>query len=138
MRGRTQGQGTQMSTVNKWLASICASVTVLLVQVIVAQYAYNQTLRAKIDLLDTNRQLATDQIRDLMYEVDQARDRAASVGTREYITGAVAAITKPDYYDQIWHAGYSRGYDVANYAAQLDKDKTTAYTEDGGAEAAQK
>lgn len=119
-----------MQSLNKWLVSICFSVFVLLAQVIVTQYMLLSNLRTQLEFSRSAHRLATDQISDVMSELDRVRSERDSNNMQQFVAGAVTMIDRRDEFTSIWHDGYSRGVAVQQYAAELDAKKTSAYTDD--------
>lgn len=117
-----------MQGLNKWLVSICLSVVIVLAQIIVAQYMVVSGLRTELRFAQAAHRLTADQIADLTYQVECARNELNTQNTQQFIAGVVAAIDRRDEYTAIWHDGYSRGSEVQQYAAELDAKKTAAYT----------
>lgn len=117
-----------MQGLNKWVVSICFSVVILLAQVIVTQYMVISGLQTELRFAQSAHRLAADQITDLTYQVDRAREELTAQNTQQFIAGVVTAIDRRDDYTAIWHDGYSRGTAVQQYAAELDAKKTAAYT----------
>ena len=49
-------------------------------------------------------------------------DRASEmVGTRNYVSGVVETLSRPEHYEQIWHDGYDRGTEVQIMASKVEK-----------------
>jgi hypothetical protein len=90
-------------------------------QVIVSQHMELARYRAEQRVSDTAAKLGSEQIRDLMYELQQARTAEESEKTRWFVAGAVAASENPEHYREVWHAGYDRGQEVQRIADSLDK-----------------
>jgi hypothetical protein len=112
---------------NPWVLAFCASMFVLLLQIIVSQHSAITALRQDNILHKQARDLESETIRDLMYELDQVRLSANLQHHRGYVSGVVDSVNKPDYYTDVWHSGYSRGAEVQKYVDTLD-DKETQYT----------
>jgi hypothetical protein len=115
-----------MSLLNKWMGSLCASLVILLLQVIVGQYIMLSRYSYELQITDRARSIDKDQISDLMYQLDQLRDQQDGVAERNFVAGVTAAITKPDYYNEIWHAGYDRGSAVTIAANEVEKQSAYA------------
>lgn len=118
---------------NKWVVSICVSVVILLVQVIVAQGVWISHLYSKTDLLLTGQDIARDQIQDLSQQLETARAISQTAGVQQFVAGVNAVTQNPGYYSEVWHDGYNRGTAVQQYAAELDK-RETQYTAQEAAE----
>jgi hypothetical protein len=108
---------------NKWVLSFCASIVILLAQVIVTQWTWIEHLKQQVELVNQAKNIESDQVRDLMMQLSSAKSDASAAGTQHFVSGVMAAIQSPDHYSEIWHAGYDRGSDVENYIATLDKGK---------------
>lgn len=118
---------------NRWVAAICASIVILLLQVIVTQYCTISELHNEMRLLQTANRLEHEQIADLSYELERIRDEKSTVGLQQFVAGIVTAVENRNQYTEVWHDGYNRGAAVAAYAAKLDAEeakKQTAYTAD--------
>jgi hypothetical protein len=112
---------------NKWLAAICVSVVVVLVQVIVAQGVWIAHLHSKTDLLLTGQDIARDQIQDLSQQLEAARSTSQTVGVQQFVAGVNAATQNPGYYSEVWHDGYNRGTTVQQYVYEQEQ-RETEYT----------
>ena len=55
------------------------------------------------------RQIDQDQIRDLMYSLQNARIEKEAANTAGFVAGVIDATNRKDVYSEIWHSGYSRG-----------------------------
>lgn len=120
-------QGYTSFNLNPWVLAFCASMFVLLLQIIVSQHSAITALRQDNILHKQARDLESETIRDLMYELDQLRLSANLQHHRGYVAGVVDSVNKPDYYSEVWHSGYSRGTEVQKYVDSLDS-KETQYT----------
>ena len=116
---------------NPWVLAFCASLTVILLQVIVAQHHALMTARANNDLHAQARDIEREMIRDLMYQLEQEKFGNELQQQRGYVAGVVDAVNRRDYFSEIWHSGYSRGVEVEQYANEIGV-KTTRYTKDDG------
>ena len=120
-----------MHSLNKWLVSICASIVIVLVQVIVTQYAVITSQRTELSFMRTSGRISEDQISDMMYELSKLRAELETNSTQQFIAGVAAAIERRDEFNAIWHAGYDRGSATQQYVNDLDRaDKTAAYTDE--------
>jgi hypothetical protein len=108
---------------NKWVLSFCASIVIVLVQVITTQWTWIEHLRQQVELVSQAKNIESDQVRDLMTQLISAKSDAAAAGTQHFVSGVMAAIQSPDHYSEIWHSGYDRGTDVQNYIASLEKEE---------------
>jgi hypothetical protein len=104
------------------------SVVLMLAQVALSQYLELSRLRTADSVNNSATRISDEQIRDLMYELQQARITEEAEKTRWFVAGVVAATSRPDYYNEIWHAGYDRGQAVQAQANALDK--STVFTTD--------
>jgi len=109
---------------NKWVLSFCASIVIVLVQVIVTQWTWIEHLKQQVELVSKAKDIESDQVLDLMIQLSSAKSETASAGTQHFVSGVMAAIQSPDHYSEVWHAGYDRGSEVEDYIASLDKEKT--------------
>lgn len=115
-----------MGSLNKWVASLCASAVILLAQVVVSQWMWMSHMSSEMSVSNEARRIANEQIQDLMMQLENVKNERLMVGTQQFVAGVVAATQKPDYYTEIWHDGYDRGVAVQTYAAEMDKQ--AAYT----------
>jgi hypothetical protein len=104
---------------NRFVIALCC--LIVAVQMLVSQYIELARLRTEHRVTEAAVKLGNDQIRDLMYELQQARIADEAAKTRWFVAGAVAAAEKPDYYREIWHAGYDRGQEVQQMVESLDR-----------------
>lgn len=92
-------------------------------------------LRQKVEMAEMAHNIEMAQINDLQYQLEVQRDNSDTAEARGFVAGAVDAVQRRDYYSEIWHAGYSRGTAVQQYANQLEREQqTTAYTAQPAAE----
>lgn len=63
-----------------------------------------------IDELDAkSKQIDQDQIRDLLYELQNLKNEKSIFSSASFAAGIIEGINKKDQYDKIWHSGYERG-----------------------------
>lgn len=97
-----------------------------LLSVVAHYYIYSENkierLESVIEYSDRAREIADDQIRDLMYELKAAKSENEMVATRNYVSGVVETIKRPEHFDQIWHDGYDRGTEVQIMASKVEKE----------------
>lgn len=105
---------------NPWVLAFCASMLVLLLQIIVSQHNAISTLQHDNILHQQARALESETIRDLMYELEQLQLTTNLQHHRGYVSGVIDSVNKPDYYSDVWHSGYSRGAEVQKYVDTLD------------------
>lgn len=89
---------------------------------------YTLNLQRKVDQLEAMSKLSiqkdkldNDQIRDLMYSVQQLTTKNETLKTEGFVQGVVSAVNRPNYYQSIWHAGYDRGSEVMADMAESKK-----------------
>jgi hypothetical protein len=99
------------------------------IQFTTGQHFEIRRLRDELRITKSAQKIADDQIRDISYELQQARVTAEADHTRWFVAGVVSAVEKPDRYTEIWHAGYDRGTEVQRVANELDA-KTATFTSD--------
>lgn len=63
------------------------------------------------------REIDANQIRDLLYDLQQMKIELEMSKTRHFVTGVTAALAQPDL-RAIWHAGYDQANAVRDAAAQ--------------------
>lgn len=104
---------------------VYALLGICLASVAIHYYIYSENkverLESVIEYSDRAREIADDQIRDLMYELKIAKSESEMVGTRNYVSGVVETLSRPEHYEQIWHDGYDRGTEVQILASSVDK-----------------
>lgn len=73
--------------------------------------------------------IQTDQIRELIADLQNAKQKNDSMRTEGYVAGVSDAVNKPDHYMAIWHNGYDRGtavqMDVMNAGLKMQDKFTT-------------
>lgn len=117
-----------MTQCNKWILAFCTSVVVICAQIITTQYSTIAHLRQKVEMAETAHNIEMAQINDLQYQLETLRSNETAAEARGFVAGAIDAVQRRDYYSEVWHAGYSRGTEVQQYANQLDRaHKSTAY-----------
>lgn len=89
-------------------------------QIIIFQFIVISRLRDEVRIAEKAKNIETDQSQDLMYQLTQMKAELEAIGTRQFVAGVVAYVTKPDFYTQIWHDGYDRGVNVTQYAESLN------------------
>lgn len=83
------------------------------------------SLRDQLRISESSSRIANDQIGELTYQLLQKSNETQFANMREFVSGAVDSLRRPEYYSEIWHAGYDRGSAVEQYARTVDlKDKT--------------
>lgn len=88
------------------------------------------SLRDQLRISESSNRIASDQIGDLTYQLLQRNSEKEFTGMREFVAGAVDALRRPEYYNEVWHAGYDRGAAVEQYARALDiKNVDKTYTQ---------
>lgn len=70
-------------------------------------------LKFLLSAADQKDRIQTDQVAELISDLRSAEMRNQGSRTEGYVAGVTDMIQKPDYYNTIWHNGYSRGSDVA-------------------------
>lgn len=94
------------------------------VQIIIFQFMIISRLKDEIRIAEKAKDIETDQSQDLMYQLSQMKAEMEASGTRQFVTGVVSAIAKPDLYTEIWHNGYDRGVATTQYANNLDLEES--------------
>lgn len=80
--------------------------------IIISQNSQIQQLQLSSELSDKARTIDGDQIRDLLYTVQQLKSEQESIRTQAYVSGAVSVLENKDHIQGIWHDGYDRGAEV--------------------------
>jgi len=99
-----------------WIIAVCA------MTLTGHMYLYSthkvETLKQTVELSEKARQIENDQVRDLMYALQQEKDKNIAIQTQSFVAGVLDAIENKDRYQQVWHAGYDRGTEVQMLADQ--------------------
>lgn len=86
------------------------------VQFIIFQFFLISSLKQQIAFSEKSKQIQTDQIQDLTYQLSQLKTEQQFDATKNFVAGVVEAISNKNYYSEIWHSGYDRGSAVTQYA----------------------
>lgn len=100
---------------NNWAIALIATVALSL-QVILFQYQQISSLRQELRITQKAKEIEQDQSQELMFQLSQAKMENSSLSTKYFVAGIVEAVTKPEHYSEIWHAGYDRGAATQEYA----------------------
>ena len=101
---------------NFWAMTLLVTVALGL-QVMLFQHQQIDSLKQDLALTQKAKEIEQDQSQDLMYQLTQAKLEDKSLATKYFVAGVVEAVSKPDRYAEIWHAGYDRGT-----AVQVDSE----------------
>lgn len=109
-----------------WFVVVC----VVTISVHIQIHTHNRTLilEESVKLVEQARKIEHDEVRDLMYMLQDEKGRSESVATTSFVAGVVDTLNRPEYYQEIWHSGYDRGTEVQKYADSTkpsEEDKTT-------------
>jgi hypothetical protein len=110
---------------NFWAMALLITVALGL-QVMFFQYQQIDSLKQDLALTQKAKEIEQDQSQDLMYQLTQAKLENESLATKYFVAGVVEAVSKPDRYAEIWHAGYDRGTAVQADAELLKSIYTTS------------
>lgn len=105
-----------------WLAIVAA---------IVSSWSWWSTSRALTTARETVvisqkiREIDANQIRDLLYDLQQMKIELEMSKTRHFVAGVTAATAQPDL-RAIWHAGYDQANAVAATAQTVQKSEEVA------------
>lgn len=99
-----------------WIIAVCA--TTLAGHMYLYSTQKVETLKQTIELSEKARQIENDQVRDLMYALQQERNKIDSAKTQSFVAGVVDCLQNKDAYQKVWHAGYDRGTEVQMLAQQ--------------------
>lgn len=94
-----------------WIFSIVCIITIA-GHITIGQYNRIQQLELGSELSDKARAIDQDQIRDLLYTVQQLHAEKESIGTQAYVSGVISVLDNKEHYERIWHDGYDRGAEV--------------------------
>ena len=111
----------------RWLI-VLAVVAFLQGQLLLLQYQNNNLLQSELSLTQQARRIDADELREVLYHLTQARSDQAAAEIKNFVAGVAAAVTNPEKYQEVWHAGYDRGSAVHQYAAQLENAGAVKYT----------
>jgi len=104
--------------------------TFLAMQVIVFQYGQISSLKQEIQISNKMKQIDQDQIRDLLYEISKKNQDVQSIAVTNYVSGVVDSLNKKDYYYEIWHDGFDKGFANKELIDEIDqKSKNEAVVE---------
>ena len=85
------------------IVSLCAA------QFIIYQNYKIENLNDLVRFGEKARQIDQDQIRDIMYSLQNAKIEKESANSAGFVAGIIDATNRKDVYSEIWHSGYSRG-----------------------------
>ena len=100
------------------------------VQAIILQQHHILLLQHECQLRVKAAEIETAQCDDLEFQLAQMRLTKEITDVKQYVTGVVAAISNPEHYAEVWHAGYDRGTVVQQYADQLEISTYTSAKEE--------
>ena len=103
----------------KWLI-VLAVVAFLEGQLLLLQYQRNNVLQSEMSLTQQARRIDADELREVLYHLTQAKADQQASEIKNFVAGVAAAVSNPEKYQEVWHAGYDRGSAVQQYATQLD------------------
>lgn len=104
-----------------WIVLVC--VVTIFGHVVINYQKENSDLKREIVLIQKAKDIESDQVRDLMYSLQNEQSKNESIASRNFVHGVVEALNRPDYYQKIWHAGYTRGTDTQMLADKLTNKK---------------
>lgn len=93
----------------------------LCLQVIVYQYSLINSLKQEMQISNKMKQIDEDQIRDLLYEINKINTDTQTIAVTNYVAGVVDSISKKDYYYEIWHNGFDKGFANKEMIDDMDK-----------------
>ena len=82
------------------------------------EFTQSQRLKFEIELLQKKEKIDNDQIRDLMYSLQDQKSNNEMVKAQGYVAGILDGIKHEDHYMTIWHDGYNRGSEVRQQVAE--------------------
>lgn len=88
----------------------------LLLQVILFQHQRISSLNQELRITQKAKEIEQDQSQELMFQLSQSKMENSAMATKYFVAGVVEAVTKPEHYSEIWHAGYDRGAATQDYA----------------------
>jgi len=106
-----------------WIIAVCAMT--LAGHVYLDSTQRIEVLKGNVELSEKARSIESDQIRDLMYALQQEQQENSIIEARAFVSGVVDSLKRPDHYQKIWHAGYDRGTEVQMMAEQSQKTEDT-------------
>jgi hypothetical protein len=93
----------------------------LCLQIILYQNGLIGSLKQEIQISNKIKQIDEDQIRDLLYEINKINTDTQTIAVTNYVSGVVDSINKKDYYYEIWHNGFDKGFDNKQMIDDMDK-----------------
>lgn len=99
-----------MKTIVAIVSAIC--VTTLFGHYYIASEKEKSQLKQALQLADQKYDIANDQIRDLLYTIQDKNIENSDVKQAGYIAGVLDGMNQRENYMEIWHAGYNRANEV--------------------------
>lgn len=74
-----------------------------------------------VEILKRESKIQDDQIRELTYELVNVTRDLEHAQTKGHVEGILSFMARPEYYSEVWHSGYDRGYDtkIDSYEVQV-------------------
>lgn len=91
-------------------------------QVLLLQHGHTQRLRDEIRLMQQARAIDSDELREALHNLLQARNDQRADDLKSFVAGVAAVVSNPGKYTEVWHAGYERGAQVQQYADQRERE----------------
>lgn len=110
----------------KFWIIVLAIVAVFEGQLLILQFGHARFLQTELELIQQARTIDHDELREVLYQLGQAREEQRADDVKSFVAGVAAAIASPKKYEEVWHAGYDRGSSVQQYVMQ--KENEAAYT----------
>jgi hypothetical protein len=118
-----------MQSREKWILFGSLAGMFLLAQVLVTQHMIIASLKAQLATSAIAQRVSNDQIADMTYQLLQRAQECDRSNTQQFVAGVVTALENRKEFTAIWHDGYDRGAATERLAAEVDANKTAAYTE---------
>jgi len=106
-----------------WIVVVC--VTTLAGHVLIQNHSRVKLLEETVKLSEQARKIEHDEVRDLMYALQQEKGNNEAIAMKSFVAGVVDNMKRPDYYNEIWHAGYDRGSENQKYADSIKPEEAT-------------
>lgn len=106
-----------------WIIAVCA--TTLAGHMYLYSTSRIEMLEGTVELSEKARRIESDQVRDLMYVLQQEKQENSVIESRAFVAGVVDALQRPDHHQKIWHDGYDRGAEVQKYSDNTIKPENT-------------
>lgn len=109
---------------NNSLTIAFGALALVTTQICIAMFFEVSSLKRELRITEKSKELAEDQIDELMYVVGTLRNEKDVVSTKQFVAGVLEAIDKKEYLSSVWHEGYDRGSNVVTYTRLEEKENS--------------